>query len=94
MCQFQKEINSKIQEKKALEFPTDSKFPMVCPSKSNEGQGKHVGLPWEGPSDAMEELEEDSDRPVGNTHNLTEGSSEHWCHCGGESVGIVCLHGF
>lgn len=89
MCQFQKEINSKIQEKKALEFPTDSKLPMVCPK-----QGRHPGLPWEGPSEAIQELEEDSDRPVGNTHNLTEGSSEHLCHCGGESVGIVCLHGF
>ncbi|XP_037835802.1 liprin-beta-2 isoform X3 [Kryptolebias marmoratus] len=86
MCQFQKEINSKIQEKKALEFSTDSRFPMVCPSKSNEGQGKHLGLSWEGPSEGTHKLEEDLDRAVGNTHNLTEGSTEHRCHCGGESV--------
>lgn len=93
MCQFQKEINSKIQEKKALEFPTDSRFPMTFTSKPNEGQDKRPGLSWEGLSEGTHKLEED-DRPVADTHSLTEASSEPRCHCQGESVGIVCLHGF
>ncbi|KAF7211863.1 transcript variant X3 [Nothobranchius furzeri] len=88
MCQFQKEINSKIQEKKSSEIPTDSRFPVVCPSKSTEGQSKHLEVSWDGPSDGMHHLEEVPDRPVGNTHGLREGSSdvEHRCRCGGESV--------
>lgn len=38
MCRFQKEINSKIQEKKASENPADSRSPAPCsaPSTSPE----------------------------------------------------------
>lgn len=95
MCQFQKEINSKIQEKKALELPTDSRFPTKCPSKATEGRDKHLELSWEGLSEGTHKLEEDPDRAVADTQNLTEGSSEPRCHCQEEeSVGLVYLHAF
>uniref|UniRef100_A0A087YHM2 PPFIA binding protein 2 n=1 Tax=Poecilia formosa TaxID=48698 RepID=A0A087YHM2_POEFO len=85
MCQFQKEINSKIQEKKALEISTDSRFPVVGPTESPEGRGKNFTVSCDGPSGCMQKLEETPDRPLGN---LGEGSSdaEQLCHCGGERV--------
>ncbi|XP_041849525.1 liprin-beta-2 isoform X2 [Melanotaenia boesemani] len=88
MCQFQKEINSKIQEKKALENPADSRFPVVCPTESTEGQGSNHGVSCDRTSGGMNKLEEASDGPDGNTHSLREGSSdaEQRCHCGEESV--------
>ncbi|XP_008295296.1 liprin-beta-2 isoform X2 [Stegastes partitus] len=80
MCQFQKEINSKIQEKKALEIPADSRSPTACPAESAEGQASNPGVS----SGAMHKLEE---APDGNTHSPKEGSSdaEQQYHCGGES---------
>ncbi|XP_032416952.1 liprin-beta-2 isoform X3 [Xiphophorus hellerii] len=85
MCQFQKEINSKIQEKKALEISADSRFPVVGPTESPEGRGKNFTVSCDGPSGCMQKLEETPDRPLGN---LGEGSSEaeQLCHCGGERV--------
>lgn len=93
MCQFQKEINSKIQEKKTSESSTDSSFPVVCPTESAEGRGKNFTVSCDGPSGGMHKLEEAPDRPLGN---LREGSSdaEQLRHCGGERVGIVHLHDF
>ncbi|KAM9764927.1 liprin-beta-2 isoform 2-T2 [Menidia menidia] len=88
MCQFQKEINSKIQEKRALETPTDSRFPVACPPDTSEGQRSSLGVSCERTSGGMHKLEEASDGSDGNTHSLREGSSdeEKRCHCGGESV--------
>ncbi|MEQ2267228.1 hypothetical protein XENORESO_003281, partial [Xenotaenia resolanae] len=93
MCQFQKEINSKIQEKKPLEISTDSRFSVVCLAESAAGRGKNIMVSCDGPSGGMHKKEGTPDRPLGN---LREGSSdaEQRCHCGGESVGIVHLHGF
>lgn len=93
MCQFQKEINSKIQEKKALEISADNRIPVVGPTESPEGRGKNFTVSCDGPLGCMQKLEETPDRPLGN---LGEGSSEaeQLCHCGGERVGIVHLHGF
>lgn len=92
MCRFQKEINSKIQEKKALEIPADSS-PVVCPAESIEGQGSNPGPSGDRTSGVMYKLEE---TPDGNTNILEEGSSdaEQQYHCGGESVGTVCKHDF
>ncbi|TKS70054.1 Liprin-beta-2 Coiled-coil-like protein 1 [Collichthys lucidus] len=83
MCRFQKEINSKIQEKKALEIPADSS-PVVCPAESSEGQGSNPGPSGDRTSGLMYKLEE---TPDGNTNILEEGSSdaEQQYHCGGES---------
>ncbi|XP_019109818.1 liprin-beta-2 isoform X2 [Larimichthys crocea] len=83
MCRFQKEINSKIQEKKALEIPADSS-PVVCPAESIEGQGSNPGPSGDRTSGVMYKLEE---TPDGNTNILEEGSSdaEQQYHCGGES---------
>ncbi|XP_047219518.1 liprin-beta-2 isoform X4 [Girardinichthys multiradiatus] len=85
MCQFQKEINSKIQEKKPLEISTDSKFSVLCLTESAAGRGKNIMVSCDGPSGGMHKKEGTPDRPLGN---LREGSSdaEQRCHCGGESV--------
>ncbi|MED6243940.1 hypothetical protein ATANTOWER_030697 [Ataeniobius toweri] len=85
MCQFQKEINSKIQEKKPLEISTDSRFSVVCLAESAAGRGKNIMVSCDGPSGGMHKKEGTPDRPLGN---LREGSSdaEQRCHCGGESV--------
>ncbi|KAM9366580.1 liprin-beta-2 [Symphorus nematophorus] len=84
MCRFQKEINSKIQEKKALEIPADSSSPVACPTESTEGQGLNPGPSCDRTSGVTHKLEE---APDGNTHSLEEGSSdaEQQYHTGGES---------
>ncbi|GAA6235190.1 liprin-beta-2-like isoform X3 [Lates japonicus] len=88
MCRFQKEINSKIQEKKASEMPSDSSSSAVCPAEPTGGKGSNPGPPCDGTSGVMHKLEEAPDGPDGNTHSLEElGSSdaEQQYHCGGES---------
>lgn len=94
MCQFQKEINSKIQEKKALESPADSRSPMACPAESTEGQGSNLGVSCDRTSDAMCKQEETPNGPDGNARSLEECSTdgEQQYHSGGESVGAACLH--
>lgn len=96
MCRFQKEINSKIQEKKALEVPADSNSPVACPTESTEGQASNPGPSCDRTSGVMHKLEEAPDGPDGNTHSLEEGSSdaEQQYHCGGESVGTAGPHDF
>lgn len=89
MCRFQKEINSKIQEKKALEIPVDSSSPVACPTEATEGQASNPGPPCDRTSGTKHKLEE---APEGNTHSLEEGSpdAEQQHNCGGESVGTAC----
>ncbi|XP_023809281.1 liprin-beta-2-like isoform X2 [Oryzias latipes] len=86
MCQFQKEINSKIQEKKALEIPADSRCPVVCHSESADGS--HLEVSYDRTSGGMNKLEDASDGPDGNSHSATEGSTdaEQRCHCRGKSI--------
>ncbi|XP_034730579.1 liprin-beta-2 isoform X2 [Etheostoma cragini] len=88
MCRFQKEINSKIQEKKALEIPTDSSSPVSCPTESTKGEGENIGPSCDRNPGLMHKLEEASEGPDGNAHNLGEGSSddEQQYYCGEESV--------
>ncbi|TDH17156.1 hypothetical protein EPR50_G00005430 [Perca flavescens] len=90
MCRFQKEINSKIQEKKALEIPADSSSPVSCgscPTESTEGEGSTIGPSCDRNPGLMHKLEEASDGPDGNAHNLEGGSSdaEQKYYCGEES---------
>ena len=91
MCRFQKEINSKIQEKKALEIPVDSSSPVACPMESTEGQGSNPRPSCDRTSGVTHKLEE---APDGDTHSLEEGSSdaEQQYHSGGESVGAARQH--
>lgn len=86
MCRFQKEINSKIQEKKASEIQTDSGS-LACPAGSTESQVSNPGPSCDRATGVMHKLEEAPDGPDGNTHSLGESSSdaEQQCHCGGES---------
>lgn len=94
ICQFQKEINSKIQEKKALEIPADSRFPVECPAESTESQDSNLGGACDKTSGMMSNLEVAPNGPDGNTATLEEASSdaEQKYYCGGESVGIARSH--
>lgn len=94
--QFQKEINSKIQEKKALEIPNDSRLPVECPAESSESQDSNLGVPCDKTSGIVNKLEDTPNGADGNTTTLEEGSSdaEQKYYCGGESVGIAYLHDF
>uniref|UniRef100_A0A667XPK9 Liprin-beta-1/2 coiled-coil domain-containing protein n=1 Tax=Myripristis murdjan TaxID=586833 RepID=A0A667XPK9_9TELE len=97
MCKFQKEINNKIQEKKALEIQADSSSQEACPAWSTEAQSSNQGLSCDSTPEVMHKLEKPSGRPDGNTCSLRESSSDagqQQCHCGTESVGSACLHGF
>ncbi|XP_069379017.1 liprin-beta-2 isoform X3 [Paralichthys olivaceus] len=87
MCRFQKEINSKIQEKKALEIPADSSAAVACCTESNEGGGSNPGPSCDRTSGEKQELDEDPDGADGSTHSLKEGSSdaEEQYHYGEES---------
>ncbi|XP_028999617.1 liprin-beta-2 isoform X2 [Betta splendens] len=77
MCRFQKEINSKIQEKKALETLADGTCTAPCSSDATEGLGpscdKTLGV-----------THKRQEGPDGNTHGLEDGSSEAEQHhsCG------------
>ncbi|KAM7423988.1 hypothetical protein PAMA_000378 [Pampus argenteus] len=87
MCRFQKEINSKIQEKKASEINADNGSPVACPTGSTEGQGSSPDPSFDRAAGVTHELQEAPDGPDGNTHSLGESSSYadlQW-HCGGES---------
>lgn len=82
MCRFQKEINSKIQEKKASEKSADGGSPAVGPTRSPED-------PDPGPlrsrtTGGMQTLEEAADGPDESAR-----SSEQLFPCGGESVGTA-----
>ncbi|XP_062417761.1 liprin-beta-2 isoform X1 [Pungitius pungitius] len=71
MCRFQREINSKIQEKKVLELevPADSSSPVVCSTESTvAGEGSHCWLSSEGVPERPDE------KTRGN--GLQEASSE------------------
>lgn len=91
MCRFQKEINSKIQEKKALEFPADSTPSVGCSTEATEGQGPDSESPCDRTSQGMHTLEEAPDGHGGSTQSLGDGSPEAERHhlCGGESVGTA-----
>uniref|UniRef100_A0A672G6K5 PPFIA binding protein 2a n=1 Tax=Salarias fasciatus TaxID=181472 RepID=A0A672G6K5_SALFA len=89
MCQFQKEINSKIQEKKALESPLDSKSPANCPTESADSQDSNPGVSCDRTSGGTHKLEEAADGCDGDTHSLEE--SKFWlnkqvCLCYYESI--------
>lgn len=98
MCRFQEEINSKIQEKKALEILADSNSPVKCPNESDEDQVSEPGLSvCETTTGSIHKLEEAPERPDGSTPILEEAAgsdAEQEYHSGGESVGTACLHGF
>ncbi|XP_035484936.1 liprin-beta-2 isoform X2 [Scophthalmus maximus] len=76
MCRFQKEINSKIQEKKASEVPADSSSSVVCCTEPTEGKGSNPGPSCDTISGATHKLEEAPDGSDGNTHSPEEASSD------------------
>lgn len=94
MCQFQKEINSKIQEKKALESPVDNKPTVTCPTESADSQDSNPGVSCDRTSGAKHKLEEAPGGSDGDTYRLEERSSdeEPQDEPGEESVGTACLH--
>ncbi|XP_060924467.1 liprin-beta-2 [Limanda limanda] len=76
MCRFQEEINSKIQEKKALEIPADSGAAVACCAEPAEGGGCNPGSSCDRTSGVMHQLDEDPDGADEITHSLEEGSSD------------------
>lgn len=79
MCRFQKEINTKIREKRALETPVDGSLDCEGPAEAGEGQTSHART--------------SCDRTRGPEENgLIEGSSEaeQQEDCGRDSVGTAC----
>ncbi|XP_072320653.1 liprin-beta-2 isoform X2 [Eucyclogobius newberryi] len=78
MCRFQKEINNKIQEKKAQEFPVSS-----SPEGPGVGQSPHMGPSRERTPGQRRrsEGERRSHAPVGQGSPLMQ----QQCHCGGQS---------
>ncbi|CAL9701770.1 unnamed protein product [Knipowitschia caucasica] len=78
MCRFQTEINNKIQEKKAQEFPARS-----SPEASAEGQSPHMGPSRDRTSGQRHRAlgERRTAVTVGQSSPLT---LPH-CHCGGQS---------
>ncbi|KAF7661542.1 hypothetical protein LDENG_00259470 [Lucifuga dentata] len=87
MCRFQKEINNKIQEKKALGIPDDSSSQAACPTGSMEAHSSNPGRSCDRTPEVMHKLEEGPIIPNGNPPILAENSSdaEQQCCCGTES---------
>lgn len=87
MCRFQKEINSKIREKKALETQADGSLACEPPAEVGEGRISYTGTSCdrtEGPMVGPEEGPEEN--------GLREGSSEAELQdgCGRDRVGATC----
>ncbi|KAG7230218.1 hypothetical protein INR49_012351 [Caranx melampygus] len=87
MCRFQKEINSKIQEKKALEIPADSSSLVACNTEPTKGQGSYHDPLCDRTSEVVHKLEDVPDVSDGNTPSLDEcgPDAEQECHYAGES---------
>uniref|UniRef100_A0A665VD40 PPFIA binding protein 2a n=1 Tax=Echeneis naucrates TaxID=173247 RepID=A0A665VD40_ECHNA len=76
MCRFQKEINSKIQEKKALDLPGDCNSTVTPHTESTEGKSSSPGSSCDRTSGVIPKVEEAPDEPDDKTHSLEEGSSD------------------
>lgn len=77
MCRFQKEINNKIQEKKAQEFPVSS--PPEAPTDQSPCMGS-----------SRDRTPGQRRRPEGERRGQSSPHMQQQCHCGGQSVGIAC----
>lgn len=87
MCRFQKEINSKIREKKALETEAEGSLDCRLPAEVGDGPIPHSGASCDGTRWPMLRPEEG---PVEN--GLREGSSEvERQDCGRDSVGTASM---
>ncbi|XP_056881222.1 liprin-beta-2 isoform X2 [Takifugu flavidus] len=58
MCRFQKEINSKIREKKALQTLADGSLDHELPTEAGEGQASHAGTSCDGTREPVHGREE------------------------------------
>ncbi|XP_061622035.1 liprin-beta-2 isoform X3 [Phyllopteryx taeniolatus] len=84
MCRFQKEINSKIQEKKASENPADSGSPAPCPAPSTSPEDSHADPSCNTAAEVKPKLEEEAADGVDESSS----DAEQLRHNGGES-GLV-----
>ncbi|KAM6980941.1 liprin-beta-2 [Aplochiton taeniatus] len=84
MCRFQQEINSRIQEKKALENQADSSPQDTVHTDSLDVPSSDLGLACDITPEEVHNpgLEVDSDRPDGNQ---SSSDAEEQCHCGAPS---------
>lgn len=86
MCRFQKEISSKIREKKALESPPDGSSALESPAEASEGQTSRPSPSCDGAPGVIHKLKRTPDG------KMREGSlkEEQQHNRGGESVGAAC----
>lgn len=87
MCRFQKEINNKIREKKALETEAEGNLDCKLPAEAGKGQTSHSGTSCDRTRGPMLRPEEGPEE-----NSLREGSSEAELQddCGRDSVGTAC----
>lgn len=83
MCRFQKEINSKIREKKALETEAEGSLNCHLPAEAGEGQTSHSGTSCDSTRGPMLRAEEG---PEGNGLRVSQQQDA----CGRDSVGTAC----
>lgn len=75
MCRFQKEISSKIQEKKASGIISAAESSSAVAAAKVATRGNTSGL---------------DEEPDGTTRPLQDQDEEQQRRCGGESVGVAC----
>ncbi|XP_061736737.1 liprin-beta-2 isoform X3 [Nerophis ophidion] len=83
MCRFQKEINSKIQEKKASEIPADSGTPAPCPATSRSPEDSHASHSCNAATEVKTKLEEE--KPADGLDENSPDAEQLRCD-GGESA--------
>lgn len=96
MCRFQKEISSKIREKKALESPPDSSSALESPpdgsaalespAEASEGQTSRPSPSCDGTPGVIHKLKRTPDGKMREGSLKEEKQDNH----GGESVGTAC----
>lgn len=88
MCRFQKEINNKIREKKALETEAEGSLDHEPPAEASQGQASHSGTSCDGTGGPMLRAEEGPEEKDGLGEDSSE--AEQRDDCGRDSVGTAC----
>lgn len=87
MCRFQKEINSKIREKKALETLANGSLDHQLPIEPSEGRASQAGTCSDGTRRPVHGLEEG---PEEKGWRDDSSEAEQQDDCGRDSVGAAC----
>lgn len=87
MCRFQKEINSKIREKKALQTLADGSLDHELPTEAGEGQASHAGTSCDGTREPVHGREEG---PVEKGWREDSSEAEQQDDSVGVPAGVTC----